>query len=96
MYTTKLRKVGGSVMLAIPPAFLDVLRLHAGAAVALSVDDGQLVVEPQVRPRYTLDELELLRLGPMSIKRRVRTLGGEMVLDSKPGQGAGLKIRLAT
>ena len=57
MYTTKLRKVGGSVMLAIPPAFLDVLRLHAGAAVALSVDDGQLVVEPQVRPRYTLDEL---------------------------------------
>lgn len=57
MYTTKLRKVGGSVMLAIPPAFLDVLRLHAGAAVALSVDEGQLIVEPQVRPRYTLDEL---------------------------------------
>jgi signal transduction histidine kinase len=46
--------------------------------------------------KYTLDELELLRLGPMSIKRRVRTLGGEMTLDSKPGQGAGLKIRLAT
>lgn len=46
--------------------------------------------------RYTLDELELLRLGPMSIKRRVRTLGGDMILDSKPGQGAGLKIRLAT
>ena len=57
MYTTKLRKVGGSVMLAIPPTFLDVLRLHAGAAVALSVDEGHLVVEPQVRPRYTLDEL---------------------------------------
>ena len=46
--------------------------------------------------KYTLDELELLRLGPMSIKRRVRTLGGEMTLDSRPGQGAGLKIRLAT
>ena len=46
--------------------------------------------------RYTLDELELLRLGPMSIKRRVRTLGGDLTLDSKPGQGAGLKIRLAT
>jgi antitoxin ChpS len=57
VYTTKLRKVGGSVMLAIPPAFLDVLRLHAGAAVALSIDEGLLVVEPQVRPRYTLDEL---------------------------------------
>jgi len=46
--------------------------------------------------KYTLDELELLRLGPMSIKRRVRTLGGDLLLDSKPGQGAGLKIRLAT
>ena len=46
--------------------------------------------------KYTLDELELLRLGPMSIKRRVRTLGGDLTLDSKPGQGAGLKIRLAT
>jgi signal transduction histidine kinase len=46
--------------------------------------------------RYTLDELELLRLGPTSIKRRVRTLGAEMTLDSKPGQGAGLLIRLAT
>jgi signal transduction histidine kinase len=46
--------------------------------------------------KYTLDELELLRLGPMSIKRRVRTLGGELLLDSRPGQGAGLKIRLAS
>lgn len=45
---------------------------------------------------YSLDELELLRLGPLSIKRRVRSLGGEMALDSRPGQGAGLKIRLAT
>jgi signal transduction histidine kinase len=50
----------------------------------------------QFSGRYTLDELELLRLGPVSIKRRVRTLGGEMTLDSRPGQGAGLKIRLAT
>ncbi len=45
--------------------------------------------------KYTLEELELLRLGPGSIKRRVRTLGGELLLDSKPGQGAGLIIRLA-
>ncbi len=43
---------------------------------------------------YTLDELEILRLGPRSIKRRVRTLGGDMVLESRPTQGASLKIRL--
>lgn len=46
--------------------------------------------------KYSLDELESLRLGPNSIKRRARTLGAEMLLDSKPGQGAGLLIRLAT
>ena len=43
---------------------------------------------------FNLDELELLRLGPVSIKRRVRMLGGEMQLDSKPGQGASLQIRI--
>jgi antitoxin ChpS len=57
MHTTHLRKVGGSVMLAVPPAILDVLKLKAGETVELAVDDGRLVVEPTRRPRYTLDEL---------------------------------------
>ncbi|QAU25089.1 antitoxin [Dyella sp. M7H15-1] len=57
MYTTYLRKVGGSVMLAVPPAFLDQLHLQVGATVGLAVDHGRLVVEPNARPRYTLDEL---------------------------------------
>lgn len=57
MHTTNLRKVGGSVMLAVPPAFLDILHLRAGARVGLAVEDGRLVVEPQKRPHYTLDEL---------------------------------------
>jgi len=57
MHTTNLRKVGGSIMLAVPPALLDVLHLAAGAKVGLAVDNGRLVVEPAARPRYTLDEL---------------------------------------
>jgi antitoxin component of MazEF toxin-antitoxin module len=57
MHTTNLRKVGGSIMLAVPPALLDVLRLSAGAKVGLAVDNGRLVVEPQARPRYTMAEL---------------------------------------
>lgn len=57
MFVTTLRKVGGSVMLAVPPALLDVLQLSAGAKVAMTVDDGRLVVEPKMRPRYTLDAL---------------------------------------
>lgn len=57
MYTTNLRKVGGSVMLAVPPAFLDQMHLQAGATVGLAVEHGRLVVEPKSRPRYTLAEL---------------------------------------
>lgn len=57
MHTTNLRKVGGSVMLAVPPALLDVLHLSAGAKVGLAVDNGRLVIEPSSRPRYTMAEL---------------------------------------
>ena len=57
MHTRSLRKVGGSTMLPIPPALLDVLRLAPGAKVSLAVDDGRLIVEPQPRPHYTLSEL---------------------------------------
>ena len=57
MHITNLRKVGGSVMLAVPPAVLEMLHLQAGATVGLVVDDGRLIVQPQPRRRYTLDEL---------------------------------------
>lgn len=57
MHATRLRKVGGSVMLAVPPAFLDQLHLRAGATVGIAVDQGCLVVDPNPRPRYTLEEL---------------------------------------
>jgi antitoxin ChpS len=57
MYTTNLRKVGGSVMLAVPPALLDLLQLRPGASIGISIESGCLVVEPQARPRYTLSEL---------------------------------------
>lgn len=57
MHTTSLRKVGGSIMLAVPPAFLDQLHLQAGTTVGLAVDHGRLVVDPRPRPRYTLAEL---------------------------------------
>ncbi len=57
MHTTHLRKVGGSVMLAVPPALLDLLNLGIGAKVDIDIEDGRLVVAPKARPRYTLDEL---------------------------------------
>jgi antitoxin ChpS len=55
--TVRLRKVGGSVMLAIPRAMLDALALAPDASVGLSVKAGKLVVDPKKRRRYSLDEL---------------------------------------
>lgn len=57
MHTTTLRKVGGSVMLAVPRALLDILDLRAGATVGIDAESGRLIVEPLRRPRYTLAEL---------------------------------------
>jgi antitoxin ChpS len=57
MHTTSLRKVGGSVMLAVPPAILELLHLRAGATVGVSVDNGRLIIEAAPKPRYRLDEL---------------------------------------
>jgi antitoxin ChpS len=56
-HAARLRKVGGSVMLAIPKAMLDALDLAPDAAVAVSIHGGKLVVDPKKRRRYTLDEL---------------------------------------
>lgn len=57
MHTTNLRKVGGSVMLAVPPAILDLLSLAVGAKVDIGVESGRMIVKPRERPKYTLDEL---------------------------------------
>lgn len=57
MPTTRLRKVGGSSMIALPPAALEALRLKPGSVVTLTIRDGSLVVEPQARPLYRLEDL---------------------------------------
>jgi antitoxin ChpS len=82
MHTTNLRRVGGSIMLAVPPALLDVLHLRAGAKVGLTVQSGRLVVEVRPRPRYTLDEL----LAQCNPKARRRDEDREW-LDDKPAGG---------
>ena len=57
MRTTTLRRVGGSVMLAVPSDLLDLLHLRAGATVGISVEERRLVIEATPRPRYRLDDL---------------------------------------
>jgi signal transduction histidine kinase len=65
---------------------------RSGRHVELSVDDNGAGFG--FSGSFSLEELELLQLGPQSIKRRVRSLGGELVLESRPGQGSGLRIRI--
>ena len=87
MHTTNLRKVGGSVMLAVPPAILDLLNLQAGATVGVAVADNRLVVDPKPRPRYTLAELlaeaEASGMYPLSAEERewidAPTVGKELI-----------------
>ena len=57
MHMTKLRKVGGSVMLAIPPVLLKLVNLQVNDNVEIDVENGRIIIEPRIRPSYTLDEL---------------------------------------
>jgi antitoxin ChpS len=82
MHTTNLRKVGGSIMLAVPPALLNVLQLQPGAKVGIAVERGRLVVEPRTRRRYSLEEL----LAQCNLKAR-RSKQERQWLDSEPVGG---------
>ena len=80
------------------------IQKHAGATrVAVSMEKTDRGLEISVDDNghgfkfagtYTLEELELLRLGPASLKRRARSLNADMLLESRPGRGAGLKFRI--
>jgi signal transduction histidine kinase len=43
---------------------------------------------------YSLEELELMRRGPESLKRRARSINADLMLDSRPGRGTGIKFRI--
>jgi antitoxin ChpS len=57
---TSLRKVGGSIALTIPAAFAKALNMNAsGTKVNINMVNGQIIVEPMVKPapKYTIDQL---------------------------------------
>ncbi|MET3899378.1 antitoxin ChpS [Devosia sp. UYZn731] len=56
MALAKLRKVGGSAMLAIPPEMLDTMSVSIGAVFDLKVANGSLVAKP-AKPKYSLKQL---------------------------------------
>lgn len=72
MHRTNLRRVGGSVMLAVPPVLLEMLDLAPGTEVGIGVDGGRLIVEPHTRPHYTLAELLAQSDSPKKRSRQER------------------------
>jgi signal transduction histidine kinase len=83
---------------------LNNIKKHAKAShvvVKLSQDDSRLVLVVDdngegfsFAGRFTADELDRLRLGPISIKERTRTVGGVLTVESNPGHGARLTIEV--
>jgi len=83
---------------------LNNIKKHAKAShvvVKLSQDDSRLVLVVDdngegfsFAGRFTGDELDRLRLGPISIKERTRTVGGILTVESNPGHGARLIIEV--
>jgi signal transduction histidine kinase len=63
---------------------------RVGDSIELAIEDNG--VGFAFGGAFDLNELELLGLGPMSIRRRVRNLGGHLVVASRPGRGAALRI----
>jgi signal transduction histidine kinase len=43
---------------------------------------------------FNLEELDLLRIGPGSIKRRIHSMSGDLTVDSAPGRGTTLRARI--
>jgi len=80
------------------------IKKHADAShvvVKLEQDETKvsLVVDDNGRGfsfsgRYASDELDRLRLGPISIKERARGVGGTLTVESNPGHGARLTVEI--
>lgn len=96
-------EMSGEVLQMLREALHNVQK-HAGATrVAVSMEKTDRGLEISIDDNghgfnfagtYSLEELELLRLGPASLKRRARSLNADLVLESRPGRGTGLKFRV--
>lgn len=66
---------------------------RAGKSIEVSAEDNG--VGFPFSGSFNLDEQELLRIGPFSIQKRVRNLKGELIVESRPERGSGLKVRIS-
>ena len=54
---TMIQQWGNSLALRIPKAFAHQAKVKKGSKVALSVENGRMVMNPVRRRKYTLEEL---------------------------------------
>ena len=57
MCYTMLKRIGGSIMLAVPPALLETLGIGSRTRVGLTMKNGSILVRPCRKPHYTLADL---------------------------------------
>lgn len=57
MSITKLRQVGGSIMLSIPRQLLKQVNLNVGSTVNIAVERDHLLITGRNKPVYTLQQL---------------------------------------
>jgi signal transduction histidine kinase len=67
------------------------LALHEGAWILTIDDDGRGF---EFSGRFSHSDLEEARRGPLIIRERVRAIGGELLIDTRPGRGARLEIKI--
>ena len=94
-------RVGREILRIAQEALVNV-RKHSGASHVLlgfgaDGDRWRLTIDDdgkgfEFSGRYSLDQLDAERRGPVVIKERVRGLGGTLTLDSAPGRGSRLEI----
>jgi signal transduction histidine kinase len=97
------QEMGGEVLQMLREALHNVQKHARATRVAVAMEKSDKGLEISVDDNghgfnfagtYSLEELELLRLGPASLKRRARALNADLLLESRPGRGAGLKFRV--
>jgi signal transduction histidine kinase len=96
-------EVSLEVLQIVREALNNILKHASATRVAVTVARADHQLEISVEDNgggfpftgaFSLEELELLRLGPTSIKRRVKVLEGDLALESGPGRGSKLAIRV--
>jgi len=96
-------RVGRELVRIVQEALVNV-RKHSGARnvlVRFAAKDNKWVLAIdddgrgfEFEGRMSLGQLDSARRGPGVIKERVRTLGGDMILESQPGRGSHLEVTL--